>query len=206
MRLGIFGGTFDPIHYGHLVLAEQCREQCQLDEVLFLPAGTPPHKEGQPLTPAKDRAEMVELAIAGHPAFHLDRRELHRPGPSYTVDTLTELRQELPDAQLFFLIGADSLDDLPQWRDPQRIVQLATLVVVNRGPTLPTISAALTTCLGEAALSRIQHATIPPIGISSRDLRQRLRDARTIRYFTPRPVECYIQTHALYSPPREPAA
>lgn len=132
MRLGIYGGTFDPIHYGHLLLAECCREQCQLDQVWFMPAEVPPHKQAQPLTAGRQRVEMLQLAIGGHEAFAVSRLELERGGVSFTVDTLAQLHQEDPTRELFLLLGADSLLDLPNWREPERICSLATLVVVGR--------------------------------------------------------------------------
>jgi nicotinate-nucleotide adenylyltransferase len=135
MRLGIYGGTFDPVHYGHLLLAETCREQLKLDEVRFVPAATPPHKTALRITDGHARADMLRLALSGYPEFVVDRRELKRKGASFTVDTLSEFAAEFPDAELFFLAGADSLRDLLTWREPERITQLATLVACNRpGP------------------------------------------------------------------------
>ncbi len=115
MRLGILGGTFDPVHYGHLLLAEQTREQCGLDRIWFLPAAVPPHKRSAPLTPGARRIEMLRLAIAGHEAFEVSTLEIDRGGVSYTLDTLSAVRQQQPEAELFFLMGADSLRDLPTW-------------------------------------------------------------------------------------------
>ena len=132
MRLGIFGGTFDPVHYGHLLLAEQCREQCRLDRVWFVPAAVPPHKAERTLTPAAKRVELLKLAIAGHEAFKVSTLEIERGGLSYTLDTLLAVRGQQPDAELFFLMGADSLRDLLTWWEPARICQLATPVVVRR--------------------------------------------------------------------------
>ncbi len=119
MRLGIFGGTFDPVHYGHLLLAECCREQCRLDAVWFLPAATPPHKLGEELSPARQRIEMLELAIAGNPAFSVCRHEADCGGVNFTIDTLAHLHEEDPNRELFFLMGADMLADLPNWREPR---------------------------------------------------------------------------------------
>ena len=131
MRLGLFGGTFDPIHLGHLILAESCREACGLDRVRFVVAGAPPHKPGD-RTAVADRLEMARIAVAGHPAFEVSDIEARRPGPHYSVETLEAVHAERPEDDLFFLIGADSLADLPLWRSPDRIVRLASLVVVNR--------------------------------------------------------------------------
>jgi len=133
MRLGLFGGTFDPVHFGHLLLAEQCREQCELDEIWFLPAGAPPHKQNALISDGRIRAAMLELAIAGHRAFAVNRMELDRAGTTFTVETLQHLHEENPSRELFFIVGADSLTDLPTWREPQQIARLATIVAVNRG-------------------------------------------------------------------------
>lgn len=199
MRLGILGGTFDPVHFGHLLLAEQCREQCRLDELWLVPAGLPPHKIHQVLTPGKARAEMLELAIAGHAGFRVDRMELDRQGPSFTVDTLQQLHTAAPDHELYFLIGADSLAELATWREPRRIVELARLVVVNRGrDPLPSLEP-LRAVLGDDGLERIEFVSIPAVDLSASDIRQRVREGRSIRYMTPRAVECYITAHGLYT-------
>ena len=137
MRLGIFGGSFDPVHYGHLLLAECCREQLELDEVWFLPAAIPPHKQSRELAPAAARAEMLELAAAGHAAFRVCRYEIDRGGVNYTADTLAHLKNEDPTRELFFLMGADSLHDLATWKDPARLCELATPIAVGRGDVKP---------------------------------------------------------------------
>ncbi|GAC1300839.1 MAG: nicotinate-nucleotide adenylyltransferase [Isosphaeraceae bacterium] len=198
MRLGIFGGTFDPIHLGHLILAESCREACELDRVWFVVAGFPPHKPGARVS-ASDRVEMARLAIAGHPTFEVSEIEAKRPGPHYSVETLEAIRQERPDDDLFFLIGADSLTDLPSWRSPQRIAELAALIVVNR-PGLDAIDSSVPPDFGPAARP-ILRVTIPSIGIASRDLRKRLLEGRSIRYQVPRGVEAYIDAQRLYRNP-----
>jgi nicotinate-nucleotide adenylyltransferase len=198
MRLGLFGGTFDPVHIGHLILAEQCREQCRLDELWFLPAGTPPHKPAGSVAPGNQRAEMIEFAIAGHPKFSVNRMELSREGRSFTVDTLRQLHSEDPSRELFFLIGADSLADLPLWRDPAGIAELATIVAVNRGDRpLPEL-APLRSKLGDRVLDRIQIVAMPGIDLSSTDIRRRVREGKSIRFMTPRACEVYIQQHGLY--------
>src|SRR5437588_11938966 len=140
MRVGVFGGTFDPIHQGHLILAEQCREQGRLDEVWFVPAPRPPHKEGQTVTRFDQRVEMLALALAGNPAFRVQDLEKEREGPSYTVLTLAELQRRHPGDELFLLIGSDTLADLPTWREPQRLVRQAGLLVTAR-PGHPVLSA-----------------------------------------------------------------
>ncbi len=195
MRLGLFGGTFDPIHLGHLVLAEQCREACGLDLVWFVVAGSPPHKPGD-RTAVSHRLEMVRIAIAGHPAFSVSEVEAKRPGPHYSVETLAAVHRERPGDDLHFLIGADSLADLPHWRQPEEIARLATIVVVNRpgidlSPTLPDFG---------PGTHPLRQVTIPPIGIASHDLRHRLAERRSVRYMVPRGVEAYIDAHQLYRP------
>jgi nicotinate-nucleotide adenylyltransferase len=199
-RLGIFGGTFDPVHYGHLLLAECCREQCELDEVWFLPTASPPHKRQRELTPAPLRIEMLELAIGGYEPFSVCRLEVQRGGLSYTVDTLGEINQQRPDAELFFLLGGDSWHDLPSWKQPERICQLATLVIVRR-PPLPAIELA---AVGQAAFVGAQGrppviVEMPQIDLASREMRQRVARGQSIRYRTPRAVEKYIETHGLYT-------
>jgi len=198
MRLGIFGGSFDPVHYGHLILAEQCREQCELDEVWFVPARQPPHKTARHLSPEKARMEMLELATAGHEAFRVSDIELRREGLSYTVDTLQQLHDEGPQRELFFLIGGDSLFDLPHWREPDRIAELATIVAVNRaGRRLPERSE-LEQLLGPSLAARIKLVTMPAVDLSSTDIRARVQQGRSIRYLVPRAVEQYILEHGLY--------
>jgi nicotinate-nucleotide adenylyltransferase len=193
MRLGLYGGTFDPIHLGHLILAEACREACALDRVWFVVAGAPPHKPGG-RTDVGHRLEMVRLAIAGHPSFEVSEIETRRPGPHYSVETLETIARERPVDELFFLIGADSLVDLPHWREPDRIMTLAGLVVANRpGFEPPPLEV-------PADARPIRNVTIPPIGIASHEVRRRLHEGRSIRYQVPRAVEAYIDAHGLYQP------
>jgi nicotinate-nucleotide adenylyltransferase len=199
MHIGIFGGTFDPVHLGHLILAEQCREQAQLDRVLFIPAARPPHKLDQPLTPFAQRVEMLALAIAGNPAFQVDELEKDRPGPSYTVDTLEELHRRHPADQLTLLVGSDTLADLAHWRAPERIGRLADVLVTARpGWSLANLEETRATLSLPADLRLTQLVHVPHIDISSRDLRRRAAEGRSLRYLVPRAVECYVQAHRLY--------
>jgi nicotinate-nucleotide adenylyltransferase len=200
MRIGIFGGTFDPVHQGHLILAEQAREQGRLDEVWFVPAPRPPQKEAQAITRFEQRVEMLTLALAGQPAFRVDRVEEHRDGPSYTADTLTELHQRHPEHEFWLLIGGDSLADLPSWREPIRIVQQAGLLVAERAgaPLLSVQELRVRLGLSEADRLQIQVIDTLRIEIASRDLRRRVAAGRSIRYFLPRSVEMYIQEKGLY--------
>jgi nicotinate-nucleotide adenylyltransferase len=200
MRLGIFGGTFDPVHYGHLLLAESCREQCQLDEVWFVPAAVPPHKQGWVHTPAADRVAMLELAIAAYAPFRVNGLELERGGVSYTVETLRAIRQEDESRELFFLMGADSLHDLPLWKEPGEILRLAMPVIVRRGgvaaPDLGCLSG-LVDAERLAAIERHQ-VEMPQVELSSRELRRRVAEGLSIRYRVPRAVEMFIEAEGLY--------
>ncbi len=197
-RLGVFGGSFDPVHLGHLWLAETCREECSLDEVWFLPCGQAPHKPLGTLTAGRLRAEMLELAVAGDPRFGVCRIELDRSGPSYTVDTLRQLRDEDATRELFFLLGADSLIDLPLWREPHTILELATVVAVNRGRQSPPDWTTLEQRLGPVVRERVKLVTMPAIDISATELRERVRTGRSLRFRVPRAVEAYIRQHGLY--------
>lgn len=199
MRIGLYGGTFDPVHLAHLVLAEQCREQLQLDAVWFVPAAEPPHKIGQPITSGKQRCILLEQAIAGHPQFAVSTIELDRGGTSFTFETLEALSQMRPDVTWSFLIGADSLRDFPTWRAPERIAQLARVVVVNRGGNPPPDLTDFCQQFGD----RIDQVQIPSLEIAASDLRERVRTGRSIRYLVPRSVEVLIEQWGLY---RESAA
>jgi nicotinate-nucleotide adenylyltransferase len=200
MRLGLFGGSFDPVHYGHLLLAECCREQCRLDRVLFLPAAVPPHKQGRELTPAEQRIEMLQLAIAGNESFAVSRFEVDRGGISYTVDTLRHFRQEAPEGELFLLVGADMLYDLPRWREAAVICQLAIPVAVRRPGIEEPGYAHLAGLVSPERLAQFcqYHLEMPEMGLSGSELRRRVTAGRSIRYQTPRAVEKYIETHGLY--------
>jgi nicotinate-nucleotide adenylyltransferase len=200
MRVGVFGGTFDPVHFGHLILAEQCREQGHLDEVWFVPAARPPHKLARTLTRFDQRAEMLALAVAGNPAFRVEELEKDRPGPSYTVDTLAELHRSHPDHEFFLLVGSDTLADMPHWRDPVRVLQLAGLMVMARpnNPLVPAEELRARLDLPKEMPLVCEVAEVPLIDISSRDLRGRAAAGRSLRYFLPRAVESYIHDKRLY--------
>lgn len=202
MRLGIYGGTFDPVHYGHLLLAEQCREQCLLDEVRFIPAAIPPHKQEAEISDGRDRLHMLEFALSGCPELTISDIELRRSGRSYTVDTLQQLADEDVDRELFLLMGMDSLVDFPTWRQPERILELATLVAVNRRSLHedPARAAAVAAVeqIAPRAGERLKIVDMPDIAISASDLRRRVREGLSIRFQTPRPVAMYIAEHRLY--------
>ncbi len=201
-RIGIFGGTFDPVHLGHLILAEQCRELGRLDEVWFVPAARPPHKVDVPLTPFAQRVEMLDLAVAGNPAFRIEQSEKDRPGPSFTVDTLEELGRRHSDADFYLLIGSDTLGELHTWHEPARIVGRAALLVVAR-PGFPVVTQErFREGLGlpEGFPLRVEQIEAPLIHIASRELRSRAAAGRSLRYLVPRAVVVYIQEKRLYRP------
>ncbi len=200
MRLGIYGGTFDPIHYGHLLLAESCREQCRLDQVWFVPAAVPPHKQERVVSDAAARIELLQLAIGGQEAFAVSTVEIDRGGVSFTVDTLATIREREPSAELFLLMGADTLDDLPNWREPRRVLELATPVVVHRAGAAAPHFASIAPLVTPERLQAIQASQVemPAIGISSTDMRLRVSEGRSIRFMTPRAVEMSIATRRLY--------
>jgi nicotinate-nucleotide adenylyltransferase len=200
MRLGILGGTFDPVHYGHLLVAEQCREACRLDLVWFVPAAIAPHKPQATASPAADRIEMLRLATGGQESFEVSSIETDRGDVSYTIHTLAAVRAAQPDAELFLIMGGDSVVDFPTWKDPAEICQLATLVVVGRpGVRLPGADQLAAQLPAEVAPHvRLVVVPMPLVELSSREIRRRVREGRSIRYQTPRAVEEYIRTRGLY--------
>ncbi len=200
MRIGIFGGTFDPIHMGHLILAEQCRTQANLDEVRFMPAAAPPHKPGLTITRFEQRCEMIELAIAGHPAFKVERIEKELPPPSYTANTLARMREREPDHEYHLLMGSDGLPDLPGWYEPLRVIEQAGLIVVPRPGVMLWTADRLAKALDvDVAKVSMRFVACPMIEIASRELRRAISDGMSIRYFVPRAVEEYIRDRKLYT-------
>ncbi|MBM4021458.1 MAG: nicotinate (nicotinamide) nucleotide adenylyltransferase [Planctomycetes bacterium] len=202
MRIGVFGGSFDPVHYGHLVLAETAREQATLDRVLFVPTAATPHKPGRRLIAGDHRLEMLRLAIGGHDAFEVTSLELDRGGTSYTVDTLAALAAAHPNDRLVLLLGPDALAGLPTWREPTRIAALAEIVPAERVgcDDLDAAAAGLAGLLGADAAAAIlaRRVRMPAVGIRATDLRAAVAAGRSIRYRTPRAVECFIARHDLY--------
>jgi nicotinate-nucleotide adenylyltransferase len=200
MRIGVFGGTFDPVHYGHLLIAEQAREQAELDEVWFVPAARPPHKSDRPVTPFDRRAEMLSLALAGHEdRFRVLPIEKDRPGPSFTADTLDALHAEHPQHDFFLILGADALKDVPIWHDPLRIIDRATILAAGRPGHQIWTSAELAAALGvETKRVRVRTVEVPLIEISSQDLRRRAAEGRSLLFQLPRAVEVYLREKKLY--------
>lgn len=201
MRIGIFGGSFDPVHYGHLLLAEMCREQCELDEVRLVPAAIPPHKQGKGRAADEHRLEMLNLAVGGHQSIVAWDVELQRGGVSYTIDTLRTLRAEQPEDELFFLMGADSLFDLPSWREPREICEIASIVVVNRPGSADVDFSVLDDIISSERRAVLQRLVVnmPQMGISSTEIRDRVATGRSIRFQTPRAVEQFIEAAGLYT-------
>lgn len=203
-RIGILGGTFDPVHNGHLVIAEEARARLQLERVLFIPTNVSPLKQGRHLASTEHRCTMVELAIAGNPFFALSLVDLNRPAPSYTIDTLRLLRSCYGEtSQLYFIMGQDTLGTILAWRAPQEIIRLCTLVVVSRPGYHPDI-AALGHSLPGLRESLIVLST-PELSVSSTELRQRVANGWPIRYQLPDSVEAYIRQHGLYRENQLPA-
>lgn len=198
-RIGVFGGSFDPIHYGHLLMAEQCREFAELDSVVFIPAAQSPLKRDAPIAQSRQRMEMLRLATSGHDAFGLDTCELDRSGPSFTILTLQELSEKSPADELFLIVGSDSIKDFGRWREPEKILDLALPLIVTR-PGQPVDIDVLRQYASPARWTKIAQGQVraPLVEISSSDMRRRIADGRSIRYMTPRAVEAYIYAQGVY--------
>ncbi|MSQ11203.1 MAG: nicotinate-nucleotide adenylyltransferase [Dehalococcoidia bacterium] len=218
MRLGVLGGTFDPIHVGHLVIAEEARLQLSLDKVLFIPTGHPYLRQSQPIS-GHHRLAMVRLAIQDNPAFEASSLELERPGPTYALDTLRELqRQHSGAAELFFIMGQDSLHDVPRWHRPAEMLTLCTIVVAPR-PGAPALTAEDVRLMlpspaerlpeargagGTSSQARVELLRSPLISISATELRRRAAAGLSLRYWVPRAVEAYINQHHLHQADAKP--
>jgi nicotinate-nucleotide adenylyltransferase len=191
MKFGVFGGTFDPPHIGHLILAEAAREQLKLDKVMFIPAGDPWRKADRKVTPASHRLAMTRLAVEGNAAFEVEDYEVVREGPSYTVETLEILQEHLGGStELYLVLGEDALADVPHWHQPQRLVELSTLAVANRrGVTMPELP---------FDRARVVPIVIPGIDVSSTELRERVSQGLSLRYQVPESVGRYIAENRLY--------
>ena len=197
-RIGLFGGTFDPPHLGHLILASEAQTQLEIDRLLWVLTPDPPHKQDQDITPIEHRLAMVQLAIADNPAFELSRVELDRPGPQYTVDTIKLIAEENPQAEIVPIIGGDSLNDLPTWHQPQQLVYACHWIGVmrrpNESPSLKELEREL-----PGISSKVHYVDAPLLEIASSDIRNRIAHEETVRYYLPQPVYEYIHQHHLYS-------
>jgi nicotinate-nucleotide adenylyltransferase len=196
-RIGVFGGTFDPPHLGHLLLAENAADALGLAKVLFTPAADPPHKETDDVSPAEHRIQMVTLAIENNPRFALSRVDLDRPGPHYTADTMRLMHEQMPNAELYFLMGGDALRDFPQWHQPAVIMRYARLGVMRRPGAVIDLSKI--EAVIPSIADRISFVDAPEIEISATAIRERLRDGQSIRYQVTASVERYLMEHHLYS-------
>lgn len=190
-KLGILGGTFDPVHLGHLILAEQARTQLGLEKVLFLPAAVPPHKMAQSITDAKLRKEMLDIAIGGNPFLEVSTIEIDRAGVSFTIDTLETLHGLHPESELWLIVGADTIADVPNWRRPLDIVQAASFAIADR----PGFTPHPPVSLGNVRVAAVE---MPLLEISSSLIRRNVSEGRSIRYLVPAGVEAFINAKKLY--------
>jgi len=197
MNIGFFGGTFDPPHIGHLVIADQAFTQLKLDEVWFVPVGQPPHKAGNHISQPEHRLEMVTRAIIGHPGFKVSRVDIDRPAPHYSVTALEILEAQHPQHDWCFIMGADSLSDLPHWHAPARLIELATLAVAGRPGARPDMTELEQDIPG--LCRRVRWVDAPLVDVSSTQLRQMARAGRSLTYLLPDAVASYIHQHNLYA-------
>ncbi|MBI4201460.1 MAG: nicotinate-nucleotide adenylyltransferase [Chloroflexi bacterium] len=198
MRLGILGGTFDPIHVGHLIIAEEARVRLSLEEVVFIPTGQPWLKAVQPVSPGELRLQMVRLAVAENPFFRASALELERPGPTYTVDTLAAVHKEWgPGVEVYFIMGTDTLVDLPRWKEPRRFLELCVPVVYARPNHSREAWEELERQLPGLG-ERVRRIETPLIGVNGTEIRRRVACGISIRYLVPARVERFIAEHGLY--------
>ena len=199
MRIGVLGGTFDPVHIAHLVIAEEARTRLSLEEVVFIPTGQPWLKADKPVSPGEQRLEMVRLAISSNPFFRASSMELGRSGPTYSVDTLEVLQEEWgPEAEIYFILGMDALLSLPQWKDPARLLELCTPVAFTRPDQPPSALDDIAKQL-PGLKQRVQLVEGPQIGVSGTEIRRRVAAGSSTRYLVPPAVEQFIAQHGLYS-------
>ncbi|MBM3156742.1 MAG: nicotinate-nucleotide adenylyltransferase [Chloroflexi bacterium] len=199
-KIGVLGGTFDPVHLGHLIVAADVRAKLGLSRVLFVPAGKPwlKLKEEKKITAAEHRLAMVRLAIKGNPYFKVSTMEIDRPGSSYSIDTVSELKSKLgPKAEIYFIVGPDALAELPQWKEPARLIEACQLVAIGRPGYRKVNLRALERSVPGAA-QRIVLLDVPQIDISSTEIRKRVAQGQSIRRLVPEAVEKYIEKHKLY--------
>jgi len=198
LNIGVMGGTFDPIHMGHLIVAEEVRARLNLAEILLVPAGQPWLKMDSPISPTEHRVHMVRLAIADKPHFKLSTMEIERPGATYTVDTMAELQAQLGASNdLFFILGWDSLAELPQWKEPSRLITMCQLVVVPR-PGYPRPDLKALEALIPGLSQRVIIMDKPEIDINASEIRDRVAQGLSISHLVPEPVDEYIKRHKLY--------
>ena len=198
-KIGLLGGTFDPIHMGHLLIAEDAREGLGLDTVVFIPAGRPWLKADQSVTDSGHRLAMVELAVSANPHFRVSDIEVRRPGPTYTVDTLEQLRKEYSsNTEIFLILGMDSLNELARWRSPERLFDFCAVVGISR-PGQDDIDKDKLEAIVAGASDKVVLVAGPSIGISGTEIRNRVAHGKSIKYRVPEAVESYILEHGLYT-------
>ncbi len=197
LRLGIMGGTFDPIHYGHLVTAEEALAQFDLERVVFMPTGRPVAKSHQRVTSAEERFLMTVIATAPNRDFEVSRLEIDRPGATYTVDTLEDLHREHPDAELFFITGADAVWEILTWKEPERVASLCRFIAATRPGY--DLSRFMESRNGRLVEEKVEFMEVPALAISSTDIRRRVADRRPIRYLVPEAVAAYVHKRHLYA-------
>ncbi|HOD44209.1 MAG TPA: nicotinate-nucleotide adenylyltransferase [Anaerolineaceae bacterium] len=197
MRIGLFGGTFDPPHLGHLILASECLHQLSLDRVFWILTPNPPHKQGKTISPLGDRLAMLEAALGDDPAFTISRVEIDRPAPHYAVDTVQILKTQFPGDLLFYLLGGDSLRDLPTWHNPQHFVAACDGIGVMHRPGAAIDLTALDVVL-PGLMDKVHFLETPLVEISAQDIRCRISQGLPYRYFLPPPVYTWIQSHDIY--------
>jgi nicotinate-nucleotide adenylyltransferase len=197
-RLGIMGGTFDPIHYGHLVTAEGARYSFGLDRVIFVPSGRPPHKPGHIVSDPLDRYKMTCLAVASNPFFCASAIEVERPGPSFTIDTVRAVMQLYPGAKIYFITGADALLEIFKWKDFDILLTICNFVAATRPGYRLFELREKTASLPSGLKQNISYMEVPALAISSTEIRQRVHDGRPVKYLLPESVEDYIKKNKLY--------
>ena len=197
-RIAIMGGTFDPIHFGHLVTSEAVKEQFHIDKVLFIPSGQPPHKKDKIVSAAEQRYMMTLLATESNPSFFPSRIEIDREGYSYTIDTIRQLKKDEPEAEIYFITGADAFLQILTWRNPEELLRSCHFVAATRpGYTCPQLTEEVNRLSNEYG-AHIHFIEVPALSISSSDIRQRVREGKSIKYLLPETVENYIYKHGVY--------
>ena len=197
MRLGLFGGTFDPPHLGHLILAAECLHQSDLDGVLWILTPNPPHKQGQTISPLENRLAMLQAALGDDPGFSISRVEMDRPGPHYAVETVRLLAKHYPNTELIYLMGGDSLRDLPTWHEPQQFIAACDEIGVMHRPDVEINLSELEVTL-PGLLKKVRFVETPLIEISAQDIRHRIRAGLPYRYYLPDSVYQWIRNHDIY--------
>lgn len=200
MRIGIFGGTFNPIHTGHLIVAQEVKEKCSLDKIFFIPAFSPPHKPGKEISNSLHRLAMVSLAIEGRPGFEVSDMEIRRGGSSYSIDTVKDISEQFPNSELFFIIGRDTLGELPTWKEIHKLLEIVSFITVTRSGQKEAEIDGFRGFFNQRERTKLKEGILstPPIGISSTLVREKVRKGLSITWLVPEKVEMYILKNKLY--------